>query len=319
MADYETTRRILTLIREVEAGHRLSVPLIQRRFGKMARSCAEKYLEFVRDHCRLVEVKVGREKHWHRPEGPVDASFHDALPIEFGRSALQSLTGTEVHKGLTALAESLQGRVPDEDYQRLQVMSQVYGRLLKPEVPKERAAQLDRLLQAILERQRCEITYQDSLDPPRSRAIEPWRLFESKDVVYVFARCHPEGTVRLFDVDGIKAVALRTDTFRPPIPLPDPAAIQAHACGVFMSDLPVERVVLLAQGWPAERLRRRPLHTAQTHVEVRPGLLRIEVDLQPTDELVGLLLGYLPFVRPLAPARLVERFDERRGDDLPSE
>jgi predicted DNA-binding transcriptional regulator YafY len=315
---YPAAVRLFELARHLDAGGVVSVDLIRARYGT-ARSTAEDYLEFLRDQRPLVPTAEGdgfmlRE----RPGAPrVEHPLDEALAVTFGRVALSSLAGTRVHQSLVALAGPIQSGVSEADFHTLSRVGQAYQRLAKPEAPPRRASTLDALIEGLHTLRRCRLVYRDLAGRETQREVEPWSIFENKDVVYLFANTLPGRQPRTFDVDGIAQAQVLDVSFRPPVPLPDPAELLSQATGIYMSAEPPQDIELLARDWPATHLVRRPLHPSQHHEAVGPDLIRVRLRVQPTPDLVVLLLSYLPHVRPLAPASFVAAFEQRRTATLP--
>ncbi len=89
------------------------------------------------------------------------------------------------------------------------------------------------------------------------------------------------------------------------------------AVGIYIVPQQPVEVVLLARKGPAVLFRRRKLHPSQLCEPLGDGLIRLRLQVQVTPDFVGLLLGFLPDVRPVAPSTLVEQFEAQRTGALP--
>ncbi len=316
---YPVAIRLFELARHLERGGSISVEEIRARYG-VARSTAEDYVGFLRDQRPMVEeLDTAGERAWRWATSAGEVRrLDEALAITFGRVALSPLRGTRVHQSLVALAGPIQSGVSEADFQTLTRVGRAYQRLVKPDAPPRRAATLDALIEGLHSLRRCRLVYRDLAGRESEREVEPWSVFENKDVVYLFANTYPGNQRRTFDVDGIAHAEVLATSFRPPVPLPDPAELLAHATGIYMSSEPAQDIELLVRDWPAIHLVRRPLHPSQHHEAVGPDLIRVRLRVQPTPDLVVLLMSFLPHVRPLAPASFVADFEQRRTGALPS-
>jgi predicted DNA-binding transcriptional regulator YafY len=316
---YSQAEDLLRLIERLDTGAALTRADIVARSGPNAYNDYRRFLERV----RTLDVSGrGDQRTWRlaRRTG-AEVGLEEALALWFGRNSFGPLRGSRIHARLEAQALRAQGGVHVDHQDRFDRIARAWRRLHKPAVPEQRAAHVDALLDAVIERKQCRIRYQSTFTKVVERIIEPWELFENKDIVYLFAHevsdrfpRPSERSSRYYDIDGLLEVNPLEAKFTRPPELPEH---QPHTVGFFMQEGSVEDVAFLAKDWPAERLRRRPLHASQRIHQLREDLVRVTLRIQPTDDFVGMLLGFLPHVRPEAPASLVSRFEADRGADLP--
>lgn len=303
------------LLKRLEQGEGLSIRSLAR-ICKVKEKAAEEYLDFLRGHRDLVSTEEGGEQIWRlKPRGEV-RQFDDALAVTFAQVALSSFRGTRVHRSLEAVAGPIHQGISNTDFAVLRHVGGAYQRI-KPEPPSIRAETLDAIIMGLHESRRCRIAYAGLRGDKAQREIEPFSIFEHRDVMYVFANNCADGRQKTFDVDRISRVEVLDTRFRPPVPLPDPAELLSNAAGIYMADLPVEDVLLLARDWPAAHLQLRRLHKSQQVEPLAGDLIRIRLRVQCTPDLVGMLLSFLPHVRPVSPPSLVELFNSRLKAPLP--
>jgi predicted DNA-binding transcriptional regulator YafY len=297
---YETTRRIIELVRRAEKGEKLTIASVKAHFG-IEKATAQRYLRVVKDFVALSPRARGGRKVWEQPQGAEVVLLQSVL-VELGAQSLSWLQGTRHMTHLVDLTRTLRSQLDASEQDALdRLLGSVH---FKQRASATNGATVDALLDAIRERRQCRMEYEKLTGEVGEYLFEPWSLVVIDGVLCVFGRKMPEKLRRTFEVAGVRGLQLENTTFdSPPRQESDPAQMLSDSVGTYASDFgkPTD-IWLRVRGRAAVILRRRKLHPTQTMDDGATDVwntVRLKAIMCP--ELVAMLLGLLPDVRVVQP------------------
>jgi predicted DNA-binding transcriptional regulator YafY len=146
---------------------------------------------------------------------PIPFTIPELAAICFCATLTENLTGTALHGALQEAIAKIRSHVPTASLPLLDAASTVFGSFKKGYKDyRPHAETLGRLIQAMLETRRCEVTYQSPHRAEPSRfAMDPYKLFEFGGSLYCFAYVPKHDQVITLAIDRIKALEPTGETF----------------------------------------------------------------------------------------------------------
>lgn len=318
--DYETARRLLTLVERVDRGGTLRLSDIQKDFD-VKPAAAAKYRGFVQEVRPRLEERRGPKgvKEWYipNPDGPTPKDEQRAAALTFALEALRGLEGTPHYDLLKEVVEAHRNRLGDEQqtFERLERCF-IVRPVAHARAPNRRTV-IKEILSSLEERCPCVVRYLPQSGEAKAYEVDPWGLVFHRDELFFLVGKRIVGERRsqrrLFSIDGIQSVERWPgETIRRP-----PSDLKAafkHVIGVYASDEadnPPVDLHLRVRGGHAVRLQRRAIHSSQQISPADDGWydLRLRVAICP--QVRSWIRSMIPDVQVLAPTGLK---DELRAE-----
>ena len=305
---FTTTRRLLELIEDLDAGKSITIKGIRDRFG-IKKNAAGDYVEFLQEVRCLESDMLGGQKRWTLATRDVsERTVVHIAALEFAVGALGWLEGTPYFEQLRALRRDVAAQVSVRDRDHVQrfagaVRRRPFGE--PSDAPAfSRAAKT--LMHAIREHRPCSMRYSKLDGEVKEYRIEPVVLVLQQDRVFVMARKMPEALLRLFELEGIEEVtAVETETFVPPATTDDPTRLLDGSFGVYVDLSAPQPVRLRASGPALAALKRRRVHPSQAIGPLgSDGGAEVSFHVALSPPLRQFILGWMPHLRVIEPEGL---------------
>jgi predicted DNA-binding transcriptional regulator YafY len=167
---------------------------------------------------------------------------------------------------------------------------------------------IDTLLEAVVERKVCKITYEAlSHGKRRSYEIHRLRLFEHHGGLYVFVTVPAKDAVRILAVDRLKRITLTDETFDEPSDF-DPESVLGHTFDLTLGD-PVTAVIHFSPEG-ARRVKNRRWSATQNFEEHSDGSVTLTMETSGRDDVVRWVLSFGHNAELLKPIGLRSALEE---------
>lgn len=171
---------------------------------------------------------------------------------------------------------------------------------------------IDALLEAVVERKVCKVTYEAlSHGKRKSYEIHPLRLFEHHGGLYVFVTVPAKDAVRILAVDRIARISVSDGTFEEPSDF-DPEVVLGHTFDLTLGD-PVTTVIYFSPD-AARRVRNRRWSATQEIEEHEDGSLTLTMETSGRDDVVRWVLSFGPDAELVEPTELRTQLRDRITD-----
>ena len=233
----------------------------------------------------------------------------------FGASLGPLFEGTTYQQALSDARDHLfrqsRGRRDFRDVERKFVFLTQGGEVSLP----EKDAQLDELIDALIEQHPVSIDYEDFSSVVRSRRVEPLSLAVYKHQLYLIGR-ERNGTLRSFRFSRIRNAEAEGRPFKYPSKAEyDPDQVFARSFGIFMQEeQATEHVELKLNSRWAAHVKSHRWHRSQ-RVRVTGGEVHIHLDVCVCPEVEAWVLGFGEEAEVLQPKWLRDKI-ARRVDAL---
>jgi predicted DNA-binding transcriptional regulator YafY len=225
--------------------------------------------------------------------------------LYLSRNLLESVAGTPFQRDLGNAFSRLQQALSPRMRQFLDRLPQVLA--AKPGPRARGAAAVEdivaRLLEGTLHFRSATMRY-DSVSSGRVKdyLVHPYRLAFAQGGLYLLAFVPEYDDVRTFAVERIRSVSLEKETFTPRKQVAD--EVFENSLGVHSG--PAERIEVEFAARVAPYVRSRVWHSSQEARELPDGALRVTLRVCNDWALRSWILGWGPFARVIAPARLAK-------------
>lgn len=245
-----------------------------------------------------------KEKRWSLEEGylhrmpnlripDMRLTSRELLVLYFLLSQDRIFANTAVGNHLSSIRQKLAAIMPT-DYltaaQSDRIESLFASGSLHPKSYEGMETTIDTLLEAVVERKVCKITYEAlSHGKMKSYEIHPLRLFEHHGGLYVFVTVPAKDAVRILAVDRVKRIAVTDETFDEPKDF-DPESVLGHTFDLTLGD-PVTAVIHFSPD-AARRVRNRRWSATQEIEEHSDSSLTLTMETSGRDDVVRWVLSF---------------------------
>lgn len=189
------------------------------------------------------------------------------------------------------------------------------SRVPDPMPPEEAGAiiNFNMLLSAIKDARQVRMTYYTiTRDSEESRVVDPYHLYFSYGMWYLYAYCHSRQQTRDFAVRRIRKLEILPSTFTPP----DPQTLHASLASRFTNEAPLNNsdateVVIRFDSTGARWIREREWHSSQQRVDHPDGSCTLTMTVSGLAGIRRWILGFGGrHATPLSPPELVAQVRE---------
>lgn len=293
MAECQVTRR--TVYRDLLAIEDAGYPLVKERQDN-----GEMLYSFVAGFSRLP---------------PVTFTLEELMTLYLCRGQLDFLRGTPFQDDLDAVFQRLRSVLPARSVAHLERIAETGSSKIQGfrDYTRQRGI-LDRLRQALLKQQRCEILYAPARRAASTYLFDPYTLLFYDNSLYLGGFAHNRQALRLFLIDRIESLNLCAEKFEVPCDY-SPRQLTGGAFGL-MDEGPTRELDLLFAPQVAHLIRERIWHPQQQLDELSDGILRLRFNAAGDTEILGWICSFLPHVQVLGPPDLHEKLRQVLTDSL---
>lgn len=268
----------------------------------------------------LTSARDGRRARWrimpgYRHRLQLSLTWTELLALSSARKVLVGLGGTMLHDGVASALEKIRATLPKGLAERFRaserlVSTQEGGRDYHP-----RSEIVRQLVEAIETRQTIAARYRSraARGRPRDaeRMLDPYHLRAAEEGLYLVARCHRSGEVKVFLVDRFDGVRPTGTRFAGSEGC-DTERLLRPRFGMW-SGRPVKVRFVVAPAL-TDLLMERKIHPSQVAQRRSDGSLEVELEVAVGPPLVAYLTGLGAGVTEIEPRRLREAvMREHRG------
>ena len=267
----------------------------------------------------LTSALDGRRARWRMMEGyrhrlQLSLTWSELLALMTARKLVAGLAGTMLHDAAASALEKIRATLPKgladhfRGAERL-VSAPAGGRDYRP-----RGELVRQIVEAIDRRQTVAARYRSrgKRRPGAERLLDPYHLRVAEEGIYLIARCHRSGGVKLFLAARFDAVRLTEELFIPP---PDFDAEQLLRPSFGMWSGRPRKVRFTVARELADLLMERKVHPSQVAQRRSDGSVEVRLEVAIGPPLVAYLTGLGAAVSGMAPRELAEvvRGEHRRA------
>jgi predicted DNA-binding transcriptional regulator YafY len=268
----------------------------------------------------LVSALDGRRARWRMMEGyrhrvQLSLSWSELVALMTARRALAGLAGTMLHDGAASALEKIRTTLPKGLADHFRASERLVSAPEGGRDYRSRGELVHRLVEAIDERRTLEGRYRSrgakGRRPASERRLDPYHLRVAEEGVYLLARCHRSGEVKVFLVDRFESVRLTEERFAPPEGFNAEKMLKA-SFGMWGGR---PREVRFTVGRElADLLMERKVHPSQVAQRRSDGSVEVRLDVALGPPLVAYLTGLGAAVSEIEPRELREAVvREHRG------
>lgn len=269
------------------------------------------------------DEKVGaKEKRWHLEENylhhlpnlrlpDMKLTPREQLVLFFLLSQDRVFTNTTVGELLSSVRQKLSMLMPTDYLSAAQSDRLESIFVSASRHPKDYSGSgkiLDMLLEAIVERTACSITY-TALSHGRNKTyqIHPLRLFEHDEGLFLFARLPSPDVIRILAVDKIKDLSLLKQHFEEPADF-NPEELLNTTFDLTLGDPVKLRVTFSPEA--ARRVRGRTWSTQQSIIEHKDGSLTLTLTSSGKQDVLHWILSFGDQAKITDPPELIVELKE---------
>jgi len=168
---------------------------------------------------------------------------------------------------------------------------------------------IDDLLEAVVERRVCTVTYRAlSHGTTKTYDIHPLRIFQHDGALHVFVTIPDKNVIRILAVARIAKLAVQDHTFQEPDGF-DPDTVLGHTFNLTLDD-PVA-VSICFSPTAARRIRNRQWSATQSIQEHPDGSVTLSMETSGRDDVVAWVLSFGPEAEILEPEALRDLIQRR--------
>jgi predicted DNA-binding transcriptional regulator YafY len=258
----------------------------------------------------LTSERDGRRARWRMVEGyrhrlQLSLSWSELVALMTARRALSGLAGTMLHDGAASALEKVRVTLPKPLAERFRASESMVSAQAGGRDYHSRGEFVQLLAEAIDERRTMEGRYRSRGDGGERRVsdrkLDPYHLRVAEEGVYLLARCHRSGEVKVFLVDRFEALRRTEESFSSPEGFD---AERALAPSFGMWNGKARKVRFTAAREIADLLMERKVHSSQVAQRRADGCLEVELEVAIGPPLVKYLTGLGAAVSEIAPKEL---------------
>jgi predicted DNA-binding transcriptional regulator YafY len=257
----------------------------------------------------LTSARDGRRARWRLMEGyrhrlQLTLTWSELVALMTARQALSGLAGTLLHDGAASALEKIRATLPRGLADRFRASEPLVS---APEGGRDYGARgevVRLLVEAVDQRQTIVARYRSRAKGRRrdaERKLDPYHLRVAEEGIYLLARCHQSGEVKLFLVDRFDAVRLTGERFAPPEGF---SAKQMLKPSFAMWSGRARRVSFTVAPELADLMMERKIHPSQVAQRRSDGSLEVRLEVAIGPPLVAHLTGLGAAVSEIEPREL---------------
>lgn len=259
----------------------------------------------------LMSARDGRRARWRLMEGyrhrlQLTLTWSELIALMTAHRALSGLAGTMLHEGVAGALDKIRVTLPKGLADRFRAAS---GLVSAPAGGRDYGARgelVRQLVEAIDQRQTIAARYRSRARGQRGgaeRELDPYHLRVAEDGLYLVARCHRSGEVKVFLVDRFEAVHRTEARFDPPEGFDAERLLRSSFA--MWSGRP-RKVRFTVAPRLADLLMERKAHPSQVAQRRSDGSLEVRLDVALGPPLVAYLTGLGAGVSEIEPRELRE-------------
>jgi len=287
------------------SGRAFGVKQLAEQLG-VSKATVQRDLATLERDFALVEEQAGRQKKVYRIEQRIRAlegltfGTTELLALHAAQAALAGLAGTPLHEDLEAVRLKIRGFLGPRHNGGLDAIASVFATHSRAHVDYAgREELIDRLVDSIARRRRCELVYHAAWKGTTRRHVaRPLRLVWHRGSLYLLACLGDHQRITTLAVHRIRDLELGTTTF--PVPRVDVDAHVRRAFGIFVSDAE-EDVEIWFDEEIAWRIEERTYHPEESKQRRPDGSLCYRVRSSAQWEIIPWVLSFGPLAELVQP------------------
>ena len=250
--------------------------------------------------------KIENVEKWFFVEGyrskiPIPLEMTEIMALSLACEHLEAFRGTIFSESMKSAFDKVRSMLSPEAHNFLQGLSKSFrvGFAGKKDYNKHRAT-VDLIQKALIERTTVAIQYASSKGEVTSRKIDPYHVWFMGGTIYIVARCHHRGEVRLFVLDRIEKAKLTADTFE----IPSDFCMDEFTKGRFrvMDGDPVEIRIRFTKNL-AQYVKERIWHPTQSISDESDGSIVLTMTVEGMAEVKSWVLSFGANAEVLSPKK----------------
>lgn len=255
----------------------------------------------------LTTLRDGRHARWRMMPGfrhrlQLSLTWSELVGLLAARKLASGLNGTLLHDSAASALEKIRATLPKGLADRFRSADRLVSAQAGGRDYRSRADTVRNLLSAVDSRRTVVARYRSrGATRPTQRRLDPYHLRIAEEGIYVLARCHRDGEVKLFLADRFDALELTDEEFAVP---PSFNADEILRPSFAMWNGPARAVRFTVAPGPARLLLERKLHPSQISQHRSDGSVEVEMQAAIGPPLVAYLVGLGPALTEVSPASL---------------
>src|SRR5258708_28294575 len=264
----------------------------------------------------LTSAREGRRARWRMMEGyrhrlQLALTWSELGSLMTAEKLVSGLSGTMLHDGAVSALEKIRATLPKGLGAHFRAAEHLISAPRGGRDYGSRGELVRRLVEAIDDKRTITARYRSRAKHRRGgeRRLDPYHLRVAEEGIYLVARCHRSGDVKLFLLDRFDAVHATEERFVPP---PDFDAEKLLRPSFGMWSGPTRKVRFTVARELADLLMERKMHQSQVAQRHSDGSVEVQLEVALGPPLVTYLTGLGAAVSEVAPRELREAV--RRGN-----
>ncbi len=258
----------------------------------------------------LTSARDGRRARWQMVSGyrhrlQLALTWSELVALLTARQMASGLVGTMLHDGAASALEKIRATLPRALADRFRASERLVSTPEGGRDYRTRGELVRRLLDAIDGRQTVSARYRSrgarGRRPAQDRKLDPYHLRVAEEGLYLLARCHRSGDVKVFLLDRFESVRLTEERFAPPEGF-SPELLLRPRFGMW-SGRPNKVRFTVSPGL-ADLLMERKVHPSQVAQRRNDGSVEVRLEVALGPPLVAYLTGLGAAVGEIEPGEL---------------
>jgi predicted DNA-binding transcriptional regulator YafY len=257
----------------------------------------------------LTSVLDGRRARWRIVEGyrhrlQLSLTWTELVALMTAQRVVSGLAGTMLHDGAASALEKIRATLPKALAERFRASERLVSAPEGGRDYRARGEVVRRLAEAIDERRTIAALYRSRARGRRreaERKLDPYHLRVAEEGIYLLARCHRSGEVKLFLVDRFDGVRQTEERFAPAASF---SAEQMLRPRFGMWSGRPRKVSFTVARELADLLMERKVHPSQVAQRRSDGSVEVRLEVAPGPPLVAYLTGLGAAVSEIEPEAL---------------
>lgn len=258
----------------------------------------------------LTSARDGRRARWQMVPGyrhrlQLTLTWSELVALLTARQMASGLVGTVLHDGAASALEKIRATLPRALADRFRASERLVSAPEGGRDYRARGELVRRLIEAIDARQTVSARYRSrgarGRRPAEERRLDPYHLRVAEEGLYLLARCHRSGEVKVFLLDRFESVRATEERFAPPHGF-SPEALLGPRFGMW-SGRPRRVRFAVAPGL-ADLLMERKVHPSQVAQRRNDGSVEVRLEVALGPPLVAYLTGLGAGVSEIEPGEL---------------